>query len=114
MRQRQGFANNTLFHENSSPNPYSAIACHETFVDGGGNVQWPKAKASGKDDIPCVEGVLFPDPLLGELADNGGSTPTMALGDDSPATDFGKGCPETDQRGEPRPGTCDLGAYEHP
>ena len=63
------------------------------------------------------------DPKLGPLADNGGSTPTMALPMDSPAVDA---CACTsvadDQRGEPRPfdwiavdnenGACDIGAYE--
>jgi hypothetical protein len=58
------------------------------------------------------------DPRLGPLQDNGGPTPTLALGAGSPALDrippSGADCPATDQRGIPRPqGTaCDVGAFE--
>ncbi len=56
------------------------------------------------------------DPMLGPLADNGGFTPTHALLPDSPAIGAGSNahCPETDQRGIPRPQgvNCDIGAYE--
>ena len=65
------------------------------------------------------------DPLLLELADNGGRTPTMALEASSPASGGGNpaGCFRiftvplaVDQRGEPRPApegtTCDIGAFE--
>jgi hypothetical protein len=56
------------------------------------------------------------DPLLDSaLADNGGSIPTLALLAGSPAINAGTntGCPATDQRGFPRVGTCDIGAYEY-
>jgi HYR domain len=57
------------------------------------------------------------NPLLGPLADNGGPTPTMALGAGSPAIDAGDdaSCPSTDQRGVTRPQGphCDIGAFEH-
>jgi hypothetical protein len=53
---------------------------------------------------------------LGPLADNGGSTQTMALPLDSAAIDAGDNtvCPATDQRGVTRPqgGQCDVGAFE--
>jgi predicted outer membrane repeat protein len=69
------------------------------------------------------------NPLLGDLADNGGPTETHALGEGSPAIDAADplGCADhsggwltTDQRGYPLPwdgnedGTavCDIGAYE--
>jgi CSLREA domain-containing protein len=56
------------------------------------------------------------NPLVGALADNGGSTMTHALLTGSPAIDGVTGTCEAaaDQRGVPRPqGTgCDIGAYE--
>lgn len=62
------------------------------------------------------------DPLLLELADNGGPTPTHALHSDSAAIDAGGDeCEPTDQRGVSRPqdgdgdgeASCDIGAYEY-
>jgi hypothetical protein len=54
------------------------------------------------------------DPLLAPLANNGGTTDTMALLAGSPAIDAGDLCPATDQRGQPRDQgtTCDAGAFE--
>ena len=58
------------------------------------------------------------DPLLGELQDNGGSTPTQALLDGSPAINAGSNPNElaTDQRGEGFDRTIgeatDIGAFE--
>ena len=55
-------------------------------------------------------------PLIGPLQDNGGSTKTHALLENSPAINAGStvGCPATDQRGVVRPQgpACDIGAYE--
>jgi len=61
------------------------------------------------------------DPGLGPLAGNGGPTLTQALLGISPAVNHGNpaGCRDgagtlltTDQRGLPRKGTCDIGAFE--
>ena len=63
------------------------------------------------------------DPVLGPLADNGGTTLTHALLSGSPAIDAGNPappdggpgtCPSIDQRGEARPqgAACDMGAFE--
>ena len=68
--------------------------------------------------------IVAQDPLLGPLANNGGSTQTRALLAGSPAIDTGApaGCIDdlgapltTDQRGVPRPfnAVCDMGAYEY-
>ena len=56
------------------------------------------------------------DPLLGALANNGGSTQTEALDPSSAAVDAGDdaACPALDQRGTSRPqgAHCDIGAFE--
>jgi PKD repeat protein len=64
---------------------------------------------------------LSGDPLLAELGDYGGATPTAALLRGSPAIDAGENasCAAEDQRGVVRPVyggsslTCDIGAYEY-
>jgi CSLREA domain-containing protein len=55
------------------------------------------------------------DPHVEPLADNGGTTQTHALEQNSPAVDAGDAaCPAADQRGTSRPQgpACDIGAYE--
>jgi hypothetical protein len=37
----------------------------------------------------------------------------MLLGAGSPAIDHGAGCPDTDQTGAARTGTCDAGALQY-
>ncbi len=74
---------------------------------------------------PRAAGVRYPvrsaltNPLLGALANNGGSTPTFALLTSSPAIDgvtfsAPNGAPSTDQRGVARPQGVryDIGAFE--
>lgn len=101
-----------IMASNGTANEFSALSCHATFQDGGGNVQWPDIKNNGNPDTPCAAGVLFADPQLQPLADNGGPTATMALAPGSSAVDLAPTCPELDQRGMPRAGPCDAGAYE--
>lgn len=78
---------------------------------GDHNLQWPNGV---QDDMDCTPGITRADPLLGELADNGGPTRTLAPLAGSPALAAGSECPPTDQRGEPRADPCTLGAYESP
>ncbi len=61
---------------------------------------------------PCDNATVgVPD--LQPLAENGGPTPTYALGGASDAIDLGLNCEPTDQRGLLRPiGVCDAGAFE--
>lgn len=64
-----------------------------------------------------VDGTCSPaysgNPYLMPLADNGGTTQTAALIPFSSAINAGtSNCPATDQRGQSRGATCDLGAYE--
>lgn len=81
--------------------------CSKAVTDGGYNLQFPGTSCGAT--IPAA------DPLLSTLADNGGRTPTRALGAGSPAIDAGDPatCPPLDQRGFLRQGTCDIGAVEH-
>jgi RTX calcium-binding nonapeptide repeat (4 copies) len=84
--------------------------CSGTVTSGGHNLLRATAGctfASGTGDL------VGPDPLLGPLADNGGPTLTHALASGSPAVNAGgPSCAATDQRGAPRSGVCDIGAYE--
>jgi parallel beta-helix repeat protein len=77
---------------------------HNLDSDGTCNLDFP-------GDKPGV------DPLLAQLAWNGGPTWTHALLVYSPAVEGGNNfwCPFLDQRGFPRPYgvTCDIGAYEY-
>ncbi|HLO32553.1 MAG TPA: choice-of-anchor Q domain-containing protein [Anaerolineales bacterium] len=70
-----------------------------------------------EDGVVCSTGYFISgDPLLGPLADNGGSTQTMGILPGSPALDAGTAtCLPTDQRGVTRPqgAACEIGAYEY-
>lgn len=69
---------------------------------------------TGPGDLVNIDPLLIPGPPV----NNGGSTPTIALQNTSPALNAiptsGFYCPLVDQRGSPRPsgGACDIGAYE--
>ena len=87
--------------------------CTNPIGGGAGNLNF--ADPAGANSCGPTVGVST-DPLLGPLADNGGPTPTMALGVGSPAIDAGAaaGAPPVDQRGVARPqgAGVDIGAYE--
>ncbi|MBD2768946.1 hypothetical protein IC235_13710 [Hymenobacter sp. BT664] len=106
----------------------NAHNCGGTLTNNGNNIEFPerpnRITNPGYDDPndrPCfarpvlVNSNTMPviDPRLSPPANNGGSTRTMALQAGSPAIDAGNGCPATDQRGTPRLGTCDIGAFEY-
>lgn len=83
------------------------------MINGGNNLQFPAPIAG---DINCTAGIRTTNPKLGSLGRNGGSTPTKALLQGSPAINAANPsrCPLTDQRGTKRPQgrTCDIGAFE--
>jgi hypothetical protein len=83
-----------------------ATVTFEYDIDSGGSCGFGTADHSLSDT----------NPLLEELADNGGPTETMALQPGSPAIDAAdsSACPATDQRGVSRPqgAGCDIGAVE--
>ncbi len=89
----------------------SGSNCFGNVIDGGHNIS---------DDASCnfsAAGSLNnTDPVLGQLDDYGGLTPTVPLLAGSPAIDAGSpaACPPLDQRGRVRPygAACDIGAFE--
>lgn len=92
--------NNTIVANNTTN-------CSNTIVNGGNNLQF-----SG---TTCGAGITLANPLLGPLANNGGSTQTMALLAGSPTIDAANALsPATDQRGVARPQgpSSDIGAFE--
>lgn len=85
------------------------------IVDGGFNISADKSIKFSKKSTSKMK----TNPLLGDLADNGGPTETMALETNSPAVDKldPSIAPLTDQRGVPRPQAIfadlsDIGAFE--
>jgi hypothetical protein len=81
---------------------------------GAADMQWPvNRSAGGLTDTPCVNGILFADPALAGLADNGGPTQTLLPASGSPLRGQGRNCPATDQRGNARStASCTVGAVE--
>jgi hypothetical protein len=109
-------------HTNPVTTEWQGYHTNRPLQNGGNNLQYPRTKLPDFNNtvnnlITSPESaILFADPLLGALADNGGPTQTRALNTGSPAIDAGNSgaCPATDQRGVSRPqgGGCDIGAYE--
>ncbi|MBC8111224.1 MAG: hypothetical protein H7Y04_09220, partial [Verrucomicrobia bacterium] len=113
------FANNQVGNGFQS-NPYGGAVINKgsAITINPGNLQFPKGYTGQfgvqeRDDWMNNE-VMSEDPLLSALADNDGPTKTMALPTNSPAKDKGTtaGSPNADQRGKPRKGNVDIGAFE--
>jgi hypothetical protein len=95
---------NTIVAGNSGGN------CSGKHTGGGGNLEFPQGSGSG-----CSDDVVFADPQLGPLGDNGGPahTLTMLPAATSPAVGAGRDCPAIDQRGGARAAQgCTSGAVE--
>jgi phospholipase C len=93
--------------------PMGSDAGHNLEDDAGGQCGFSAAR----------QDLVGANPLLALLGPNGGKTPTMALAPTSPAIRGGGHCLNTfssppgqfltgDQRGEPRSGVCDIGAFQ--
>jgi hypothetical protein len=120
--------NNTLVAGNSDASPASqAPDIAGTLAAGGnnlvGNGSGLTGLVNGSNGNRVGTAATPIDPLLGALADNGGTTPTHALLEGSPARDAGNNALQSpsdvfDQRGSGfdriRNGTIDIGAFEAP
>ena len=100
--------------------PYTVdgVFTDNTLLAGntGGNCAAPDLGDVGANlsfgDATCPATFLHSDPQLGALEDNGGPAATIAIGGGGAAAATGAGCPAHDQRGVPRLGRCDIGAYQ--
>jgi hypothetical protein len=106
---------NVIFQDNTGGNAYNPWAMLHPAANGAANLQWPQMRpGSGQQETAVAPGTQFASANLAHAAANGGPTLTMAIPADSPAVDAGSvtGAPATDQRGYPRAGAVDIGAYE--
>lgn len=102
-----------LFVNNTAKNPGAPMQCQVTGT-GDGNVQFPATHVvGGAADAKCTPTTTFADPMLGDLGDHGGASPTIVPATTGSAHGAGVMCPATDQRGMPRPATgCTSGSVE--
>ncbi|HEY0231615.1 MAG TPA: choice-of-anchor Q domain-containing protein [Dokdonella sp.] len=106
---------NVIFQDNTAGNAYNPWAMLHPAAQGGGNLQWPQTRpVSNQQEAAVAPGTTFASANLADAAANGGPTETMAITPGSPAIDAGtsSGAPAIDQRGYPRSGAIDVGAYE--
>jgi len=106
---------NVIFQDNTAGNAYNPWAMLNPAAQGAGNLQWPQTRpVSNQQEAAVAPGTVFASANLADPAANGGPTETMAIAASSPAVDAGSAsaAPPTDQRGYPRAGAVDIGAYE--
>lgn len=113
------FVSNTLIANTAcGDSRWQGFHTNRSLLDGGKNIQFPRKKPLYDNEVNNLivadaNAIIFQDPLLEPVADNGGRTQTMALKSGSPAINAGAaGCPGSDQRGAARVGSCDIGAFE--
>ena len=98
-------------------NSYNSIltACSGNITSQGYNLISDTTDCTISGDL--TGNITDQNALLDVLADNGGTTPTHAHLEGSPAIEAGSNnnCPAADQRGITRPVglTCDIGSYEN-
>ncbi len=80
-----------------------------TIISGGYNIVQNRGNSLGYSPLDLANGT---NPILGAIADNGGSTFTHALLSGSPAIDATVSVTGVDQRGAGANGLRDIGAYE--
>lgn len=105
---------NAVFLNNTGGNAFNPWTLRFP-VSGSNNIQWPQTRpGSNQQEAAVTPGATFADAQLMVIAANGGLTETMALPAGSIAVNNGTamGSLATDQRGMPRVGSVDVGAYE--
>ncbi|MFN8459395.1 MAG: choice-of-anchor Q domain-containing protein, partial [Anaerolineae bacterium] len=111
----QATLKNTIVANNTAHSGSGDCGSNATIISQGYNLD-----SDGSCHLTSPSDLSNTDPKLGPLQNNGGPTFTYALLPGSPAIDAidPSICPppDTDQRGEPRPGKgsarCDIGAFE--
>ncbi|MGA9332803.1 MAG: choice-of-anchor Q domain-containing protein [Rudaea sp.] len=107
---------NVIFQDNTGGNAFNPWAMQHPAASGANNLQWPLTRpgSGGQLEVAVAPGTVFASADVAAPAPNGGYTETMAIAPGSPAVDTGTstGAPATDQRGKPRSGAVDIGAYE--
>ena len=106
---------NVIFEDNIGGNAYNPWAMLHPAAQGAANLQWPQTReGSGQMETPVAPGTTFASAGVADPAANGGPTETMAIIAASPAFNTGTstGALPTDQRGFPRNGAVDIGAFE--
>lgn len=106
---------NTLLAGNQTSPAGEGPNCYGTISSDGHNLVQDHNECEGFSEGDGD--LILVDPVIAEagLANNGGETQTVALQVTSPAVNAGdvESCTELDQRGVPRSGTCDIGAFEY-
>jgi hypothetical protein len=99
------FLDNDIFNNSSGGNLHTFSGAP---LSGGHNL----ASDNGGGFLTAAGDIINTNPMLGPLASNGGATQTHALLPGSPAINAGQPGQPGDQRGYPRVGTTDIGAFE--
>ena len=111
-----GAAGGGISHDVGTATLRNSIIAGNTAADCAGAVVSFDNNLDGNDTCRLVASNDLPgvDPQLDPLAQNGGPTQIHALLPGSPAINAGSDpdAPATDQRGFPRVGTSDMGAFE--
>ncbi|HEV3310121.1 MAG TPA: right-handed parallel beta-helix repeat-containing protein, partial [Chloroflexota bacterium] len=101
---------NTAYDSGGGVANYDTLSLTNTIIAGntGGDVGDGGGEQTGTNNL------IGGNPLLAALGDYGGPTATLALLPGSPAFGGGtsEGAPSFDQRGQPRSGHVDIGAFQ--
>ncbi len=129
-----GILRNTIVANNIADNGLNGWdiqqQCSAQLINGGNNIQFPDRNPDPNffNEVICAPNITIAEPLLNNLADNGGPTLTMLPQFGSPVVDSGNDvyCNSSpishiDQRSFTRPTdgngngtrTCDIGATEY-